>query len=185
MSSPHRKNKYLTVREIAVFSMLGTLMFLGDLLMEWAPNVHFVGVLCMTYTAVYRAKALIPLYIYIVLNGVYAGFSLWWMPYIYIWLPIWGGAMLFPRKMSMPLFVFFSATVCALHGFAFGVLYAPAQALMFGFDFKTTLAWIISGLPFDAVHGVANFAASFIIIPLVTVLCKLEHKPLPYKINKL
>jgi energy-coupling factor transport system substrate-specific component len=60
--------------------------------------------------------------------------------------------------------------VCGLHGFAFGALYAPAQALMFGFDFKQMLVWISAGLPFDAIHGVANICAGLLVVPLVELL---------------
>ena len=63
--------------------------------------------------------------------------------------------------------------ICALHGFAYGILYAPAQALLFGLDFTQTLAWIASGLPFDAIHGVSNIFTGMLVIPLSNLLKKL------------
>ena len=60
--------------------------------------------------------------------------------------------------------------VCAGHGFLFGTLYAPAQALLFGLDFKGMLAWIVAGLPWDFVHGVSNFFCGVLIVPLISVL---------------
>lgn len=176
-----RGHRFLSIKEIAVFSMLGTVMFLGDFLMEMFPNVHFVGVLTVIYTVVYRKKALIPLYIYVFMNGLYAGFSLWWVPYLYIWTILWGLAMLIPRGLHVSLSAIICAVISSLHGFAFGILYSPAQAIMFGLDFKGMLAWIAAGIPFDVIHGIANLAASVIIIPLVTLLCKLEKRPLPFK----
>ncbi|MEE0968118.1 MAG: hypothetical protein U0M06_01940 [Clostridia bacterium] len=175
-------NKSLTLRETAVFPILGVLMYLGDILMEWLPNVHFVGVLCVVYTLVYRKKALIPLYIYVLLNGFFAGFSIWWIPYLYIWLPLWALAMLIRKNHRVEICILLSSGITMLHGFAFGILYAPAQAIMFGLDAKATLAWIAAGLPWDIIHGLGNLAASVIIIPIVTVLCRLENIPLPYKI---
>ena len=70
--------------------MLGTIMFVSKIVMEALPNIHLLGTLTMTYTVVYRKKALIPLYVYVFLNGLYAGFSLWWVPYLYIWTILWG-----------------------------------------------------------------------------------------------
>ena len=67
-------------------------------------------------------------------------------------------------------------TVCALHGFAFGALYAPAQAVMFGFDLEQTIAWIIAGIPFDIIHGVSNFIAGLLVFPTSELLSKLYHK---------
>ncbi len=181
MIKAKKGKKNLTLREIAVFSMLGTVMYLGDLLMEWAPNIHFVGVLTVVYTLVYRKKALIPLYLYVLLNGLYAGFNMWWMPYLYIWTVLWGVTMLLPRNLHFSIAAIMYSVVCAIHGFAFGALYAPAQAIMFNLDFKAMVAWIVAGLPFDIIHGFGDLAASIIIMPMTAVICRLERIQLPYR----
>ena len=36
-----------------------------------------------------------------------------------------------------------------LHGLAFGTLYAPLQALMYGYDWRGMLTWISLGFPMD------------------------------------
>ena len=64
--------------------------------------------------------------------------------------------------------------VCAAHGFLFGVLYAPVNAVMYGFDFEGMIAWIIAGLPFDAIHGVSNFCCGILIMPIIKILTMLE-----------
>ena len=178
------KKTSLSIKEIAVFSMLGTLMFFGDILMEMLPNIHFVGILTVIYTLVYRKKALIPLYIYVFLNGLYGGFGVWWIPYLYIWTILWGLAMLIPRKLHIAFTAVLCSFICALHGICFGILYAPAQAIMFSLDLKGMIAWIIAGIPFDIAHSIGNLAASVIIIPIVTLLCRLERLPLPFKTGK-
>ena len=70
----------LTAREMAVFGMLGSLMYLSKILLEFLPNIHLLGVLTMAYTLVYRKKALYPIYIYVLINGLMAGFAPWWLP---------------------------------------------------------------------------------------------------------
>ena len=80
----------LNVREMAVFGMLGALMYASKVLMEFLPNVHLLGAFTMAMTITYRKKALYPLYIYILLNGLFAGFAAWWIPYLYIWTILWG-----------------------------------------------------------------------------------------------
>ena len=153
--------------------MLGTVMFCSKILMEALPNVHLLGTLTMVYTLVYRKRALIPIYIYVMLNGLYAGFSMWWIPYLYLWTVLWGVTMLLPRRMPKKIACVVYPLVCSLHGFAFGTLYAPAQALMFGLNFEQMLAWIVAGLPFDAVHGIGNLAVGLLILPLTELLSKL------------
>lgn len=160
----------LTVREMAVFSMLGAAMFASKILMELLPNIHLLGVLTTAYTVVYRRKALYPIYIYVVLNGIFSGFAPWWIPYLYVWTVLWGVVMLLPQDMPKKVQPAVYMAVCAAHGFLFGTLCAPAQALLFGLSFKGMLAWIAAGFPFDAIHGVSNFLCGTLIMPIVFVL---------------
>ena len=161
--------------------MLGTLMFATKVIMEVLPNIHLLGMLTMVYTIVFRTKALIPIYIYVLLNGILAVFSLWWVPYLYIWTILWAITMLLPRNMPKKIACFVYPAVCLFHGLAFGVLYAPAQALLFDMDFKQTIAWIMTGAPFDIIHGIGNLAAGVLVLPLSEILKKLARKYLGYK----
>lgn len=153
--------------------MLGALMFISKLVTELLPNIHLLGTLTVLYTTVFRKKALIPIYIFVLLTGVYAGFAMWWIPYLYLWAILWGMAMLLPRNMTGGVATLVYAAVCSLHGFAYGTLYAPLQALMFGLDFEGMIAWIVAGLPWDLVHGVSNFALGLLVYPLSRLLNKL------------
>jgi len=161
---------------MVLFSMLGALMFCSKVIMEALPNIHLLGMLTMVYTLTFRAKALIPLYVYVLLNGLYAGFDVWWIPYLYIWTILWGVTMLLPKRMPNWLCYIVYPVVCSLHGFAFGILYAPAQALFFNLNFEQTLIWIASGSVFDIIHGISNFAAGLLIVPFTALLNKLLKK---------
>ena len=159
---------------MVIFAMLGTLMYCSKIIMEAIPNVHLLGMFTMVFTLVYRKKALIPIYVFIMLTGLFAGFATWWIPYLYIWAVLWGITMLLPRNMPYGIACVIYPIVCAMHGLLYGTLYAPAQALLFGLDFDGMLAWIVAGLPWDMIHAVGNFAAGLLIIPLATLLKKLQ-----------
>ena len=165
----------LKTRELAIFAMLGAIMYISKGIMEWIPNVHLLGTLTMAYTLVYRKKALYPIYVYVFLNGALGGFNAWWVPYLYVWTVLWGVTMLLPTNMPKRIAPIVYMFVCALHGFGFGILYAPAQALMFGLSFKATLAWVASGFYFDVIHGIGNFFCGMLIIPIVSILKYLER----------
>ena len=83
--------------------------------------------------------------------------------------------MLLPKNMPTTVASVVYMVVCALHGFCFGILYAPAQALVFGLSFEATLAWIASGFYFDMIHGISNFFCGMLIIPIVSILRYLER----------
>lgn len=160
----------LTTRELVIFGMLAAMMYVSKIIMEMIPNVHLLGVFVVAITVVYRKKALYPIYTYVLLNGLIAGFSSWWIPYLYIWTILWGMTMLLPKNMPTKIKPIVYMLVCASHGFLYGTLYAPAQALLFGMDVRATIAWIIAGLPWDIVHGISNFFCGILIIPIITIL---------------
>lgn len=145
-------------------------MLVSKLALEFLPNVHMLAALTIAYTVVFRKKALYPIYVYVLLNGIVAGFSLWWIPYLYLWTVLWGVTMLLPKNMKPKVAVPVYMVTAALHGFLFGTMYAPAQAIMFGLDFKATISWIIAGLPWDAIHGVSNFFMAILVLPIVKTI---------------
>ena len=159
---------------MAVFAMLGALMYASKMIMEVAPNVHLLGVFTIAFTVVYRKKALYPIYTYVLLNGIFCGFATWWIPYLYLWAVLWGATMLLPKRIPEKLRPLVYMLLCAAHGFLFGTLYAPAQALLYGLSFQKMIAWIISGLPWDFVHGVSNFFCGILIVPVIKILTFLE-----------
>ena len=159
---------------MAVFAMLGALLYASKMIMEVAPNVHLLGVFTIAFTVVYRKKALYPIYTYVLLNGIFCGFATWWIPYLYLWAVLWGATMLLPKRIPEKLRPLVYMLLCAAHGFLFGTLYAPAQALLYGLSFQKMVAWIISGLPWDFVHGVSNFSCGILIVPIVKILTFLE-----------
>ena len=165
-----RQKRNTTVKEIAVFGMLGALMYASKVIMELVPNVHFLGTLIIAMTIVYRKKALYPIYIFVFLTGLLNGFGTWWIPYLYIWAILWGVTMLLPKNMSRKKAVIVYCIVCSLHGFLYGVLYAPFQAIMYNLNFEGTIAWIVAGLPYDAIHGVGNLICGILIVPLSELL---------------
>lgn len=52
----------------------------------------------------------------------------------------------------------------------------PNAGNSFGLSFKGMIAWIIAGLPWDFVHGISNFFCGILIVPIVTLLRKLEKQ---------
>ena len=165
-----RAPKMKRLTELAVLAMLGTVMFVSKLLMSALPNIHIVAVLAVTYTLIFRVKALIPIYVYVFLELLDFGFTLWWIPNLYMWAIVWALAMLIPSKVSIPVAAVLSIIICGFHGFAYGTMWAPAQALLVGYDFKQMLTWIAFGIPYDLIHGISNLTLGTLVIPLTTAI---------------
>lgn len=160
----------LRITEITVLSMLGALMCASYYLMQSLPNVHLLGVFIVAATVVFRAKALWAIYVFVLLAGITQGFGTWWIAYLYVWAVLWGMVMLIPKNMPKRVAPIVYMVVSALHGYLFGILYAPSQALLFGYDFNQTVAWVIAGFPFDLIHGTSNLICGVLIYPIILTL---------------
>ena len=174
---PHYRYRNLKIHEITVFAMLSAVMFVSKVLMEGIPNVHLLGTFVVAFTLTYRAKALFPIYGYVFANGIWEGFSPFgWLPELYLWLILWGVIMLLPKKMPTFIAPVIYMLISGLHGLLFGVFYAPVYALFSGIGWDRVWLWVAAGLPFDLIHGIGNFALGMLIIPISTLLKKLDKK---------
>lgn len=164
----------LSIKEITVFALMGALMYITKVILQVLPNIHLLGVFTVAITVVYRKKALYPIYTYVLLEGIFAGFAIWWIPYLYLWLLLWGGVMLLPQNMNKKIRPIVYMTCCGLHGLLFGTLYAPFQAIAFGLGFNGMIAWIVAGFPYDLIHGISNFLCGILIVPIIALLNKVK-----------
>ena len=164
----------LNVREICFLSLLGALMYASKVVMAMLPNIHLIGVFVIAITVVYGKKALYSIYVFVLLCGLLDGFGIWWLAYLYIWLPLWGVTMLLPKDMKPSAKPFVYSSICMLHGFLFGLMFVPTQALITGLDLKALLLWVGAGFYFDLVHGISNFFLGFAICPIIKVLKEIK-----------
>lgn len=160
----------LNLKELVAFGMLGGVMFISKLVMDALPNIHLLAMLTIAFTLTFRQKALYPIYVFVALLGVTSGFAPWWVPHLYLWGILWGVVMLLPKEMNKTAKAIVCVGICSLHGFLYGVMYAPAQALLYGMNFKAMIAWILTGIPFDITHGIGNLLAGLLIVPMERAL---------------
>lgn len=161
--------------KLVLFAMYAALLFVSKIAFESLPNIHPLSMLIMTFAVVYRFEALIPVSVYVILLGLFNGFNMWWIPYLYLWPLQCIVTALLPKKMSDKAAMFVYPTLCALFGFTFGALYAPVQALMFGYTPAQTVTWILMGIKFDVIHGISNFFMGMLVLPLSKVLKQLHR----------
>jgi len=161
----------ISVKEIAIFAVISAIMYISKLLMQGLPNIHLLGVIIVSTTIIFSKKAVYPIYGYVFLEGIFGGFSAWWIPYLYIWTLLYFVILLemkIFRKTSFKIQIIIFSITCAIHGLLFGILYTPIWALITGMNAKTTLAWIASGFIFDVYHGIGNLILCLLLIYPIT-----------------
>lgn len=155
-------------RELVFLALLGALLWVSKMALAWLPNIEPVSLLLIVYTVVLGWKALAPLYVYVAMELLIWGIGFWSICYTYAWLVLVLLAMLF-RRMESPLGW---AVLSAAFGLGFGALCSLVYWVSGGWAFA--LSWWVSGIPFDLLHCVGNFAMALTLFqPCKRVLTRL------------
>ena len=169
----------LTIRQIALFGVLGAMTFGAKVAMSGLPNIEPVSVMVMLFAVVFGWRGLYPLYLYVLLEVLLYGINLWNINYLYVWTILFPCAILL-RKCHHRLIW---AGLSGLFGMAFGFLCSPVYMVAMN-SVSYGLRWWIAGLPFDIPHAVGNTVIALILfVPLRKLLtklygnCEAQHAP--------
>ena len=163
------KNR-ITLAELALFGILGALTFGLKVVMAALPNIEPVSLMVMLFAVTFGRKALYPIYIYVLLEFLLYGLSLWSINYLYIWAVLAGLAWLL-RKETHPLAW---ALLSGSYGLLFGALCAPVDVFIGGIGYAVG-RWV-SGIPFDLLHGAGNFIIALaLFVPLRRLMDRLHQ----------
>ena len=165
------QNKFLTIREIVLFGVLGALTFALQVAMGPLPNIEPVSLLVMLFAVIFGWKGLFPVYIFVAMEILFYGLGVWNVYYLYVWLLLALAAMSL-RSMSHPLGW---AILSAAFGLLFGALCGIVDIFIGGFGYA--IAKWIAGISFDLLHCGGNFVIALLLfMPLRKLLEKLNRQ---------
>lgn len=161
----------ITVRELALFSVLGALTFAAKYVMSFLPNIEPVSLMVMLFAVVFGKKCLYPVYLYVTMEILFYGLGLWNINYLYIWAVLALAAYLL-RKMRYRLGW---ALLSGTFGLLFGVLCGIVDVFIGGVPYAVT-KWV-SGIPFDIMHCAGNFVIALLLFnPMRELMEKLYRR---------
>ncbi len=130
------------------------------------PNVNLNALLIILATVYFGWRALYTVGVYILLEGLFFGFSLWWFSYLYIWPLLVVLVMIFRRNRSPLLW----AVLAGVYGLLFGpLMYIGYFAIVGGW--RGYIAMWIAGIPYDLIHAVSNFLTVLVLFkPLSRIM---------------
>lgn len=158
----------ISVREVVLFGVLGALTFAAKYAMSFLPNIEPVSLMVMLFVVVFGRKWVYPVYLYVAMEILFYGISLWNINYLYIWavLALAAGCM---KKMQHPLGW---AILSGAFGLLFGALCGIVDIFIGGFGYAAA-KWV-SGIPFDIAHCAGNFVIALLLfVPMRRLLEKL------------
>jgi len=154
-----------------LFGVLGALTFSLKLAMAFLPNIEPVSLMLMVFAVVFGWKALYITYVYVAMEILFFGLSLWNIYYLYVWAVLVFAAILL-RGMKSPLGW---AVLSGAFGLMFGALCALTDLFIGGPGYA--LAKWITGITFDLTHCIGNFAVALLMFgPLRTLLDNLYQR---------
>lgn len=165
MNSRLKKDGKLDAEAISSLALMGALMFASKVVLASLPNIHIIAVLIIVGAVFFGRYIFFSVAVYILLEGLFYGFGLWWLCYWYVW-PLLVAAALFFRKNGS---AFLWAVIAAMHGLLFGALSSIPYLFIAGRE--TAVSIWVAGIPFDLLHGVGNFILTLVLYkPLYKVL---------------
>ena len=153
---------------MVLFGMLAALTFALQVVMGPLPNIEPVSLLVMLFAVTFGWKCLYPVYIFVVMEILYYGFSTWNVYYLYVWTVLAVIAICL-RSVRSPLIW---ALVSGVFGLLFGALCGIVDVFIGGLGYAVS-KWAM-GIPFDVTHCIGNFVIALVLFkPLRTLMEKL------------
>lgn len=153
----------LTVKELVLFALLGSILTISQLALSIIPNVELVTFFIILFTLVYGKKTFYSVALFIILEGIFYGIGPWWFGYIGIWPLLVCLTLLFKKWFKQDFLII--SLFAGFFGLIFGALFAVPYLFIGNFTYALTF-WL-NGLPFDLIHMVGNYFIMLVIGELV------------------
>ena len=149
--------KMETTRGLVTAAFLAAVLTASKYALDALPNIELVSLLIILYTLEYPRLVIPAVYTYLLVYGLLNGFGIWWFPQLYIWAILVGLTHIARKNDSVLLW----ALLSGIFGLCYGALYAVAHAFVAGP--AGGVAYWITGIPFDLVHGASNFVVALLL----------------------
>lgn len=154
----------MNTKMLVVSAMLTAVLFAGQVGMQFLPNIEIVTLLIILYTRIYGKRVFAIIYAFVLLEGLFYGFGIWWVSYLYIW-SIFALIVLLIKSHSVILW----SMVSGIFGLCFGFLCALPYFVTGGIG--AGLAYWGAGLYFDLLHCAGNVLLCAVLYhPLLRIL---------------
>lgn len=160
--------KNLTVRQFVMIAAMAAVLETGKFALNAIQNVELVTLLTIIFTKRFGWKMTLPaVLVFALIENLWWGFGVWSIVYLFIWPFLVWITWIFRKNEDTLSW----AVLSGLFGLLFGALCALATLIMAGW--QAAVAWWIAGIPYDLVHGIANFIIALLLYrPLMTAM---EH----------
>ncbi len=172
------QSKHINTKDITSIAMMIAIIEACKIVLAGIPNVELTTFWVILFTLYDRKRTLLAIPVFILIEGAMYGFGLWWVMYLYSW-PL---LSFFASKMRNTNSAVSFAILSGIFGLCFGAL-CSIPYFFIGLasggiksGLSSGFAWWIAGIPFDLIHGIANFVIMLVLYkPVSKVLAKYQY----------
>lgn len=155
----------LSTRELSVLALFAALMIALQVALAGLPNIELVTLFIILATVHMGWKAMFSVAVFVLVEGIIYGVSMWWINYLYVW-PILVIITMALRRWSCTMLW---TIVAGIYGLLFGTFCSIPYFITGGW--AGGIAYIVAGLSFDLAHCLGNIASALILFyPLDRIL---------------
>lgn len=167
----------LTIQDIALIGLMVAVIEVCKAVLGAIPNVELTTFWLIMFTLYFGRKIIFVVPVFVLIEGFIYGIHLWWLMYLYVWPLLVLITWIFKKKESL----WFCSFLAGGFGLAFGFLCSFVYVILGCADdgisngLQVAFAWWITGIPWDIVHGIANFVIMLVLYkPIKRVMTKLS-----------
>jgi len=165
-----QSNTRLSAKDITLMALMVAIIEVCKVTLSNIPNVELTSFWIIMFTLYLGKRIFYVIPVFILIEGAIWGFGIWWIMYLYAW-PILAIAVLLLRKLKT---AWDYAMISGVFGLFFGFLCAIPYIFTSGLS--GAFAWWVRGIPWDLVHGIANFSIMLILFkPMQSVMSKAKE----------
>ena len=168
-----------TARDICLIGLMVAVIEACKFALASIPNVELTSFWLILFTLSFGKRSLFTIPVFVLLEGVIYGFGLWWVMYLYAW-PLLAVIVLLLRKSDH---VLTWSLLAGVFGLLFGLLCSIPYLFVGAADggllngLRTAFAWWIAGIPWDLIHGAANFILMLVLYrPMRGIMLRAENR---------
>jgi len=149
----------ITVQDIALIGLMVAVIEVCKAVLGAIPNVELTTFWLIMFTLYFGRKIIYVVPVFIMIEGAIYGIHLWWLMYLYVWPLLVLITWIFRKRENL----WFCSFLAGGFGLAFGFLCSFVYVILGCAEggivngLQVAFAWWITGIPWDIVHGIANF----------------------------
>lgn len=168
----------LTIKDVALIGMMVAVIEVCKVVMMGLPNIELTTFWIIMFTLYFGNKVFYMIPVFILIEGAMFGIHIWWIMYLYMWPAL----ALITRRLRQSDSVWTFSLLSGIFGLLFGffcaipyvVIGTTEDGIMGGLYAGFT--WWVAGIPWDMVHGTANFILMFVLYrPIRNIMNKLPN----------